>query len=71
MSKRLSDLVHDFRRSVIVETMLRNGGDREIVAKTLGLTMRNLERLLARYKISRRKFARKLPIPPMRGKGPP
>lgn len=65
MSRRLSAVVDDVRRSVVIETMKRNGGDRCLVAQALAITPRYLERLLVRYKLTKRRYARRLPIPPL------
>jgi DNA-binding NtrC family response regulator len=64
MSRRLSDLMLEYKRSIVVATLRRNDGNQSATARILGISKRQIERLVVEYKISRRRYARKLPFPP-------
>lgn len=64
MGKRLHDLLRDFKKSVVAATLKRNGGNRALTAAALGISGRALEKILARTGLAKRRYAKKLPIPP-------
>jgi DNA-binding NtrC family response regulator len=66
MGKHLHDLVREFKKSVVTATLRRNGGNRKLTAEGLGISMRALEDLLAKFGVSKRRYAKKIPIPPLR-----
>lgn len=60
--KTLKELVYDYVRMVVAQTLARNGGDKGATARALGLTRRAFDKLLDRYRMSKPRFARPLPI---------
>ena len=60
--KRLSDLVAAYERMIVERTLDANGRNRRKTAEALGITLRGLEKLLARHGLARIRYARRLPF---------
>jgi DNA-binding NtrC family response regulator len=61
--RSLIELVNDYERQVIEATMKRNAGSQAKAAQALGITLRTLERRLAKHGLLKRvRWARRLPI---------
>jgi DNA-binding NtrC family response regulator len=61
--RSLIELVVDYEKQLIVATMKRNGGSQAKAAAALGITLRTLERRLAKHGLIKRvRWARRLPI---------
>jgi DNA-binding NtrC family response regulator len=65
MERGLKKLLRDYEKTIVVQTLARNNGDRAVAAQALGITKRALEKMLERHHLARRRFTRKLPIPPL------
>jgi DNA-binding NtrC family response regulator len=55
--------MRDYERNIVAQTILRNGGNRDLAANALGITRRALDKILERHHmLIRRRFTRALPI---------
>lgn len=64
MGKSLAELMRDYERLIVLQTLQRNGNDRPKAAAALKITRRGLDKILSRNNISKRRYTRPLPIPP-------
>lgn len=64
MSKGLKDLMRDYERTIVSQTLSRNGGDRNRVALVLKISRRALDKIIERHRICKPRFARPLPFQP-------
>lgn len=63
MGKPLRQLMRDYERQIVVQTLARNGGNYDTTASALGITRRALEKVLERHGLTKRRFTKPLPIP--------
>jgi DNA-binding NtrC family response regulator len=63
MSKTLRDLKRDFERTVVMTTLTRHAGDRDLTAKVLGITRRALDKILERHHLVKRRYTLAIPMP--------
>jgi transcriptional regulator with PAS, ATPase and Fis domain len=61
--KTLFDLVREYERHLVTETLKRNGSDKRKTADALGISVRTLDRVLLRHHLIKPSFASPLPIP--------
>lgn len=61
--KTLRDLVRDYERSMVVQTLVRNNGNQVKTASALGITRRTLQKILERHHLLKRRYTKPLPIP--------
>lgn len=54
--------MREHERSIVTQTLFRNGGNRKLTAQGLGITVRALEKILERHHILPRRFTKPLPI---------
>lgn len=62
MGKDLAALLRDYERMIVERTLNANGRNRRKTALALGLSLRGLEKLLARHGLARVRYARRLPF---------
>ena len=63
MGKTLRDLKRDFERTVIMTTLERHDGDRDLTAKVLGITRRAFDKILERHHLVKRRYTLPIPMP--------
>ena len=63
MGKTLPQLLRDYEKQIVSQTLSRNAGNYDTTAAVLGVTRRALDKILARHGISKRRFTKLLPIP--------
>jgi DNA-binding NtrC family response regulator len=63
MSKTLRDLKRDFERTVVMTTLTRYEGDRDMTAKVLGITSRALDKILERHHLVKKRYTQPIPMP--------
>lgn len=63
MAKTLKEHLRDHEKYIVKKTLEAHGGDKESVARVLGVSVRALNKILERHGLVRSRFARPLPIP--------
>ncbi len=62
MGKDLEALLKDYERMIVERTLAANGRNRRKTALALGISLRGLEKLLARHGLARVRYVRRLPF---------
>ncbi len=70
MAKGLKELLADYEKTIVSQTLARNGGDKARTAVALQISRRALDKMVARHRLCKPRFTRALPIQPMREKCP-
>lgn len=60
--KTLRDLMREHERTIVIQTIAQNQGNRKLAAEALGITSRALEKILGRHHMLRRRYTKALPI---------
>jgi transcriptional regulator with GAF, ATPase, and Fis domain len=60
--KTLKSLMREHERLIVTKTLERNGGNQQLAANALGITMRGLQKILERHHLVKRRFTKPLPF---------
>ena len=59
-------MLRDYEKHIVIVTLRANASDKTLTANALQISRRALDKILERHRLARPRYARPLPIPPLK-----